>query len=97
MLQPTHLDSTSTDVLKLSCLSPLPDSKTLSCYEHRTERTAEQGDADDVAQTKRRQPLGLLPAAAIGSLIGVASAMLYLWCMERQRQNDLAWEYYRTH
>lgn len=63
----------------------------------RPESAEDKGVAKESMQTEHRQPMGLLRAAAIGVSIGVASAMLYLWSMERRRQDDLAWAYYRTH
>ena len=65
--------------------------------QHRTGRSTEQGDAEDGVQTKHRSPIGLLQAAAIGTSVGIASTMFYMWCMERQRQDDLVWDYYRNH
>lgn len=56
------------------------------------EASAKQGLHND-----GRHPIGLLKALAVGASIGVASALLYLWWAEWQRQDDLAWEYYRTH
>ncbi|CAL5229318.1 g12624 [Coccomyxa viridis] len=63
----------------------------------RTDRSTEQAEPEAGVPTKHGQPLGLVKAAVVGVSIGVASGMLYLWCMERQRKDNLAWEYYRTH
>lgn len=63
----------------------------------RPESAEDKSVAKETMQTEHRQPMGLLRAAAIGMSIGVASATLYLWSMEQRRQDDLAWEYYRTH
>lgn len=69
----------------------------IACCAYRIDTSSQQADAEDGVQTKHRQPSGLLKTVAVGVLNGIASAMLYQWCMERQRQDNIAWEYYRTH
>ncbi|CAK0787107.1 hypothetical protein CVIRNUC_010323 [Coccomyxa viridis] len=63
----------------------------------RPESSAQDGSASDVVQCKQQKPLGTLVLVGVGFLIGAAFALLYLWGLERQRQDNLAWEYYRTH